>query len=457
MSADRPIIVGGGIAGLAAAYEFSRAGARAVLLDDRPAPGGVIRTGVVEGCVLEDGPDSFLTIKPAALQLIREVGLGDDVIASNDRERVTYIVRGGRLVPMPDGLMMMVPTRILPVAQSPLLGWGTKLRMGLEYFRRPPGAPVSDETVASFIRRHYGQETVDYLAEPLLAGVYGGTADQLSVQSVLPRFAEMETKFGSLTRGVLAARRARQGESGPLFQTLKGGLQQLVDRLAPHADFVSARVETVERAGDLWRVKAAGDWIETRRLVLAVPAWSAAALLQDVDPALAGLLAQVPYSSSLTLSLGYRKSDCGPVPPGHGILVPRPEGATMLACTFVQSKFLHRVADDKLVFRCFLGGAGNEAVLDRGDDDLIKTVQQELQRLLGWRATPVFTRIARWRRSMAQYTVGHGARLKAVRARLESWPTLALAGNAYDGIGIPDCIRLGREAARKLAGAPQAS
>ena len=440
----RPIIVGGGIAGLAAAHEFSRAGVRALLIDDKPAPGGVIRTDIVEGCVLEAGPDSFLAAKPSALELIREVRLASEVIPSNDKQRRTYIVRRGRLVPMPDGLMMVVPTRVLPVAVSPLLSLSTKIRMGLEYFRRSRPQPMPDRTVGDFIRDHYGQETVDYLAEPLLAGVYGGIADQLSVVSVLPRFAEMEAKYGSLTRGVLSARR---GERGPLFQTLKGGLQQLVDALAPEADFVSARVETLERG---WRVRAGEEWIETTRLVLAVPAWSAGALLRGVDPMLADLLETIPYSSSLTMAIGFRKSDCGPIPKGHGILVPRPEGGTMLACTFVQAKFDHRVPEDKVVFRCFLGGAANERVLERADDDLLDAVLRELHGLLGWRAEPLFTRITRWRRAMAQYTVGHTERVKQIRARVESLPGLALAGNAYDGIGIPDCIRLGREAARRL-------
>lgn len=449
--ARRPVIIGGGIAGLAAAYEFSQAGLRPLVIEERPRLGGVIQTETVDGCVLEAGPDSFLSAKPAGLELITELGLGGDVIGSNDRERVTYLVRRNRLVPMPDGLMMMVPTRILPVAMSPLLGWGTKMRMGLEYFKSPPSSPPPDRTVAEFIREHYGQETVDYLAEPLLSGVYGGTADSLSVNSVLPRFVEIERKYGSLTKGVLAARRLQAGQGkAPLFRTLRGGLQQLIDKLTPYAEPLHRRAEAVERIEGGYRIRAGGDWIETDVLVLALPAYAAGALLKPLHAQLAGWLEEVPYSSSITLALVFDTKDCGPIPPGHGFLVPRPERKTLVACTFVQAKFNHRVPPGKSVLRCFLGGAGNEAILDQSDDDIVAAVQAELKQLLGWTSKPAAIRLTRWRRAMAQYTVGHTARVAAIRGAINQMPGLELAGNAYDGIGIPDCIRLGRAAARAL-------
>jgi oxygen-dependent protoporphyrinogen oxidase len=211
----RAVIVGGGVSGLSAAYELSKAGIPSTLIERRPRLGGVVQTDRVEGCVLEAGPDSFLSAKPWALDLIRELGLGADVISSNDHLRVTYVVKRGRLTPLPDGLMLMVPTRIWPMVATGLLGWPTKIRMGLEWFRRPPKAPPSDRSVAEFIRDHYGQEAVDYLAEPLLSGVYGGDPNRLSVGSVLSRFTELEARHGSLTRGVLAraVRAARQAGS----------------------------------------------------------------------------------------------------------------------------------------------------------------------------------------------------------------------------------------------------
>lgn len=449
------LIIGGGITGLSAAYELVRGGARPTLAEAESRLGGVIQTEVVDGCVLEGGPDSFLSAKPAAAELIREIGLGGEIIASNDHSRVTYLVKNGRLLAMPDGLMMMVPTKVLPVAASPLLSWATKFRMGFEYFRRPPAAEPEDRTVADFIREHYGQETVDYLAEPLLSGVYGGSVDRLSVNSVLPRFVELERKYGSLTRGVLAARAARRGPSSkeePLFQTMRGGLAQLTGelerRVRPAAEIIHGRVECVERDGGGFRARIDGSWIGARNVIGAGPAWAMGEILEPVDGELSGLLRGIDYSSSLTLALGYRVADIGPLPPGFGFLVPARERRTLTACTFVGAKFPCRVPDSHVVLRCFLGGAGQEAVLDRTDADLVETVQEELRGLLGWRAEPAFVRISRWRRSMAQYEVGHTARIARIEARLTTLPGLSLAGNAYSGIGIPDCIRTGRAAAR---------
>ncbi len=461
MPVPRAIIVGGGISGLSAAYEFAKAGQPAILLETRSRLGGVIETERVEGCVLEGGPDSFLTAKPAGLELIREVGLGDQIIGSNDSSRVTYLVRNGRLVPMPDGLMMMVPTKILPMVASSLLSWRTKVRMGLEFFRRPLAQAMPDRSVADFITDHYGRETVDYLAEPLLSGVYGGSVDRLSVNSVLSRFVDLERKYGSLTRGVLharrlaAAQRTASGKGSPaLFQTLKGGLAQLTgeleSRIRGKIDIRQVQAEGIETTPQGFLVRAGGESLRAPSVILATPAWSAGALLRGLDPRLAGLLEGIEYSSSATLAIGFRRSDCGRIPPGFGILIPARERKLLVACTFIGAKFPYRVPDEIVVIRCFVGGAGQEAVLDLDDREMLRRVQDELRGLLGWTATPLFTRVARWHRAMAQYTVGHGARLAEIRERLASLPGLHLAGNAYEGIGVPDCIRTGRHAASQV-------
>ncbi|MBI5282587.1 MAG: protoporphyrinogen oxidase [Candidatus Solibacter usitatus] len=457
----RTLIIGGGITGLAAAYELVKAGRRSTIIEAQPVLGGVIQTETVEGCVLEGGPDSFLAAKPAAAELIREVGLGDQLIGSKDHERVTYLVKGGRLVPLPDGLLMMVPTRILPVAFSPLLSWSTKMRMGLEYFRKPPAVPLPDRTVEEFITDHYGRETVDYLAEPLLAGVYGGSVARLSVVSVLTRFVEIESKYGSLTRGVLAAKKRapRGGETAPLFQTLKSGLAalsgELERRIQGQCEVITGRAERVERHAGGYSVRVNGEDVTAEALIMACPAWQAGALLRGVDERLAGLLEGVEYSSSITLALGYRREQCGHIPPGFGFLVPAKERRSLVACTFVGAKFPYRVPDSHVMLRCFLGGAGDEGILDWSDGELLAAVRGELKRLLGWDAEPAFTRIRRWRRSMAQYPVGHAARIRQVREILAGLPGLEVAGNAYEGIGISDCVRTGRAAARAVtAGAP---
>lgn len=455
----RTAIIGGGITGLSAAYELARAGHETVLIEERQSLGGVIQTEVVEGCVLEGGPDSFLSAKPAGEELARELGLGGELIGSLDHQRVTWVVRGGRLTPLPDGLLMMVPTKILPLALSPLLGWRTKIRMGLEIFRRA-GGPGRDRSVAEFIEDHYGREAVDYLAEPLLAGVYGGSADRLSVESVLARFVELERRHGSLTRGVLIARRAagsKEGAAAPLFRTLRNGLAQLTGelekRVRPCCRVLHTRAEQVVRNPEGYAVRLADGWLRVDQVILACPAWQAGALLRSLDARLADHLESIAYTSSVTLALGYRREDCGPIPPGFGFLVPARERGGLVACTFVGSKFPFRVPDTHVVLRCFLGGADGEAVLNQKDEELIRRVRAELRRLLGWDAEPRFARLRRWRRAMAQYEVGHAARVSQIRALAAQQPGLHLAGNAYEGIGVPDCIRTGRAAARAVLAA----
>ncbi len=440
---NQALIVGGGISGLSAAYYLSKAGVRPSLIEKSPQLGGVIRTTTQHGCLLEAGPDSFIAQKPAAMELIRELGLADQVIGSNDHLRVTYIFKHGRLVPLPDGLMMMVPTKIMPLVGTRLLSWPTKIRMGLEFLRRPTG-PRPDRSVSEFLVDHYGQESVDYLAEPLLAGVYGGDPSEMSVNSVLARFAEIEAKYGSLTRGVLAQPRPKG--SGSLFRTLKGGLGQLVDALRPSADATQASAEALERVGSGYRVRVNGDWMEAEHVVLAMPAGNCSALLKPIHAELADLLAAIPYTSSITLSLGYRKATFDHPLNGFGFLVPKLERKFLAACTWVGNKFSYRVPDDLVLLRCFMGGNA----LAQTDDSLVEAARSELRTIMGLKAEPFFHSIARWPHSMAQYTVGHEKRVARIEAIMQGLPGLYLAGNAYRGIGLPDCVRMGKEAAARI-------
>lgn len=450
-------IIGGGISGLSTAYYLSKAGIRSTLIERQPHLGGVIATEVVEGCVIEGGPDSFLSAKPWALELIREVGLAGEVIGSNDHLRVTYLWKGGRLVALPEGLMMMVPTKITPMITTRALSWSAKIRMGLEWFRRGGTASERDRTVAEFVEDHYGSEVVDYLAEPLLAGVFGGTPHRLSVTSVLNRFVELEARYGSLTRGVLAERKRAiiSAEGKTLFRTLKGGLGQLVGALeravAASTELRRGDAQALQRQPGGFRVRVNGDWIAATHVVLACQAYQAADLAGATDAELAGLLNSIPYSSSMTVALGYEKAGFHHPLNGFGFLVPQRERGRLIACTWVGTKFSHRVTASRVLLRCFLGGSEDPEILDAPDADVIETVREELRTIMGVTEEPVFTRITRWPRSMAQYTIGHQQRVARIEERLRQIPGLHVAGNAYHGIGIPDCVRMGKQAAERIA------
>jgi oxygen-dependent protoporphyrinogen oxidase len=458
----RIAIIGGGISGLAAAYALEqqrRAGAEVeyVLYESSTQLGGVLRTEHIDGCVVEAGPDSFVSEKPWAADLARALGLGDQLIGSNDADRKTYILTRGRLVVMPDGLMFMVPTKILPTGFSPLFSWKTKLRMAQELFH-PPGAVEHDESVAAFIERHYGAEMVDRLADPLLSGVYGGEAANLSVRAVLPRFAEMERTHGSLGRAMLAARKKMSaGPSNPapsLFTSLKNGMQHLaqtvVSRLTPSSLLTGAPVQAIQREAGGWVVSAGLQSDQFDGLIVALPAPAASQVLRMASPELSAELGGVQYSSSITVGLGYDREVRQSLPPGFGFLVPRSEGRQLLAATFVHNKFPHRAPEDRALLRCFFAGLNAESVWPFADDQIVSIVRNELQQILGLRAEPLFARVYKWKSAMAQYGVGHLDRLDRIERLRQQLPRLALAGNAYRGIGVPDCVRSGRDAAKQL-------
>ena len=411
----------------------------------------MIQTEHIQNCVVEAGPDSFISVKPWAMDLIRELGMESEVIGSNDHERVTYIRKRGRLVPLPDGVQMLVPTKILPMIGTPLVSWATKVRMGLEYFRRPAPVKPGDRSVAEFVEEHYGREAVDYLAEPLLAGIYGGDPAELSVTSVLPRFVELENQYGSLTRGVLAVQPKIDGARKPLFQTLRKGLGSLVDAVwkgAGKMTVVHGTVNAMERVRDGFRLRIAGDWLSADQVVLACEAHQAARLMPTVDARGAELLASIGYNTSITVALGFERSAVREQMRGFGFLVPKRERRRLLACTWVGNKFPDRIPENRALLRCFAGG---DAVAAESDDALVFAMRQEIREIAGVRAEPLFAEVFRWPLSMAQYTVGHAGRLAELESRMTYLPGLYLAGNAYYGIGVPDCVRMGKQAAERIA------
>jgi oxygen-dependent protoporphyrinogen oxidase len=460
----RIAIIGGGISGLSAAYvieEKRRSGTPVeyVLFESQPRLGGVLVTERVEDCLVEAGPDSFLTEKPWAADLCTQLGLGDQLIGSNDSERKTYILVKNKLVVMPDGLMFMVPTKIMPTVLSPLFSARTKVRMATEWFH-PRRRSSDDETVAEMVARHYGPEMVEVLADPLLSGVYGGEASQLSVRAVLPRFADMESKHGSLGRAMLSARKkmgaAPKGPARPLFTSLKDGMQQMTDALVaaldPNALKTSVLVELVTRELNGWTVSAGYQTDQFDAVIVATPTPAAALVLQSTDQNLSTELGSIHYSSSVTVTLGYDEKVRGALPPGFGFLVPRSAGRRLLAATFVHNKFPHRAPADRAIIRCFLGGVRDEQILQSSEKEILQIVRDELAQIIGSAldAEPLFARIYKWRSAMAQYSVGHLERLQRIETLRQKHPGLALAGNGYSGIGVPDCVRSGTEAGSKI-------
>ncbi len=415
------VIIGGGISGLSTAYYLSKAGIPVKLIEPEAQLGGFLQTEIVDGCVIELGPDSFINSKPWARDLIEELGIGDQIIGSNDHLRATYIWRGGRLVKMPEGLTLMVPAKFGPVLRTPLLGWGSKLRMLGELTRRP-AKEQEDRSVAEFVKDHYGQEVVDYLAEPLLAGVYGGDVTQLSAASVLPRFVEWESKYGSVSRGAMKV----APSAPPLFGTLKLGFGQLITqlRLRTQAEIIQGKVDKIEKG---YRIRVNGDWLEADRIVIACKA----------DMVLPNLFPVMTYSSSTVVAVLFNKSDVRHPLNGFGFLVPKKERKSIAACTWVGTKFEHRVPAGKVLLRCFVNGDVND-------------VLPELRQKMGIQASPILQRVIPWPNSMPQYTVGHAARIQLIEDMLKDLPGLHLVGNAYYGIGIPDCIRMAKQVAERM-------
>jgi len=423
-------IVGGGITGLACAHYLEQAGIESVVFD--ATPGGLIGTVQVEGCRLETGPESWLASKPWAEQLIREVGLGDQLIGSNDARRRTYVLRDGRFVTLPEGLQLVVPTRLGPVLQTELFTWNTKFRMATEIFRNPRALP--DRSVAEFVADHFGREAVDYLAEPLLAGVYGGSPDELSAVSVLPKFVEHEQRYGSVVVGAL--REKRNGAAKPVFKSMRDGMGTVIDKLREKATIVGARVESIQPGG----VFAGGEWHLVDQIVLCCGANRAAPLMAPIDERCGELLGAIPHTGSAIWTFGYRTEDVPHALDAFGFLVPKRERKTIMACTWVATKWLGRVPEGKSVLRCF----STDPQANEPD------MRRDLTRLMKITAEPLFSFVNRCPEAMPQYTVGHAVRIAELEARMKMIQGIYLAGNAYHGVGIPDCVRGAREVVKAI-------
>lgn len=455
--AEQVVIVGGGVSGLSTAYFLAQAGIRSTIVEKSGRLGGLIKTDFVEGCYLEAGPDSYVSAKPAVTELSRELGsLDNEIIPSNDRRRRVFLFRDGKLVPMPRGMVMMVPGRWAPTLSSGLFSPKTKLRFLSEIFV-PPRERSGDISVAEFVVSHFGKEVLESVAEPLLTGVYGGDAELLSARSVLPTLFDYERRYGSLIRGVRQHR--KKAGPGTLFQSFRRGMQSLTDALAEacHAsvEIVHAEVTDLQRSGNEWRVKAGALWLETENVVLACPASVSANLLEAAAPKLAFELAAIPYSSAIVVTLVYERSQFKHPLQGFGLLVPRAERRCAAAVTWANTKFPQKVRADRVVLRAFIVGANARQLMNTSKAGLIEVIRADLCRLMNLDgAPPLFANVHVWPDSMPQYIVGHQQRCRNIESLLREHSGLFLANNTCQGVGISDCIARAKETAKNIIAKP---
>jgi oxygen-dependent protoporphyrinogen oxidase len=446
-------VIGGGIAGLSAAFELMRQAVPFVVLEAAARPGGVILSEEVDGFTVDAGPDSLLVQKPDGIRLCEELGLGSRLIPTSP-PRVSFIQRGGRLHPLAASSVLGIPTEVGPMLRTRLFSWAGKARMAAEVMI-PAKADTLDESIGGFVTRRFGAEATRYLAEPLLAGIHAGDVNRLSIASLFPRFVEAERQHGSLIRAFRRERRpAGSGEGA--FRSLPGGLSELVaaleaalppgairlnrtvTALLPSTDGVTIHLDSAPPLG----VAAA---------VVATPAFVASRLLDDADHTLAALCAEVPYTSTATIALAFDRSAVSHPLDGSGFVVPEIESTGILAASWLSSKWAHRAPAGKVLMRAFAGGARDPDAVDRSDEELVRTAQRALGGLLELGGDPLWTRVYRWRRANAQHEIGHAARMGRIEAMLARHPRLFLTGSGFRGVGIPDCIADGRATARKVA------
>lgn len=459
-------IVGGGIAGLATAYSLQRRGGGAVdykLIESSSTFGGKITSLHERGFIVEGGPDSFITQKTAAVELCRELGLGGHLIGTNDAARKIFVWSRGKLRPMPEGVMLIIPTKVTPFLKSSLISWPGKLRMGLDAVI-PPRRGDGDETLAHFVRRRLGAEALDKIAEPMIAGIYVADAENLSLKSTFPRFLDLERQHGSLLRGMMRQRRAKpsngrspNGHSGTtMFMTLRGGVQELTERLVaelkPESLLLNKSVVGMRQEGGKYVLKVNdGAEIRSDAAVLAAPAYVAANLVRKIDPILASGLDRIRYVSTATVSLGFKRADVSHPLEGFGFVVPRSERRKIIACTWSSTKFNHRAPAGYVLLRVFMGGAHAEHLAEQEEDAIAEMARGELREMVGIDATPVLTQVYRWHKANPQYELGHQERVADIDRRSAEHPGLYLTGAAYHGVGIPDCIQDGARVAEEIA------
>ena len=467
------VIIGGGIAGLAAAVHL-KSGAKAydktvdlVLLEKSNRIGGKFLTEKHDRFLIEGGPDSFLPEKVWSVNLARHMGLGQEMLPSNDQFKGTFIYSRKRLHALPEGVMLMVPTSFWPMAKSNLISWPGKIRMGMEVFV-PKRKYPEDESLASFVTRRLGRECLEKIAEPLVAGIHTSNPDNMSVLATFPRFVDMERKSGSLIMGMIASMKKRPHAtlSGPppkpgapkmtYFMSFKNGMQTLSqacdDYLGKDLIRTNASVKAIEPKKNGYAVVLeSGETLEADHVIIASAAYDTAGMVQGFDATLAEQLNRIEWSSSATVSIAFRKEDVKVPLNGFGFIVPKAEGRRINAATYSSIKWSYRAPDDHVLVRAFVGGGHHEELVhDLDDDGMVAMVKEEFDAVLGLTADAKFSRVYRWYKGMPKYTVGHLERIAQLDRTLSVHPGLHLVGCSYKGIGIGDCVHEAQVAAEKI-------
>lgn len=455
-------VVGGGISGLAAANRLDElakergAPLRLCVLEAGPRLGGRVHTQRVNGLLLESGPDQFVTYKPAGLALCNRVGLGDQVVRFDTQETPIHVIHRGRPVPLPDGFRMVAPSRALPLLRSPLFSWRAKARMARERFIRPRDGEPVDESLGSFVSRRFGRELTERIVEPVVGGIFTADVDKLSMEMAMPRFLELERKYGSLTKALGAAAKEQGSGSKATFCSLRGGLGSLVDRLASRLPEDSVRLESavtrleVDPVHGGWHLEAGGRGLEAAAVILASPAHVSANLLRERDDELAKQLELLPHAPCATINLVYPRSAVKGSLDGFGFFVPAVEGLSILACSYVSLKFPDRAPADSLLVRVFAGGARKPHLLEYDDAHLARLAHRTLVGLLRIEGEPRFRRVARYPMAMPQYPVGYARTAQKIERRREQHPGLYLCGAVTGAFGLPDCVAAGEKVAQQV-------
>jgi len=464
----RIAVVGGGISGLTAAYRLTKLlpHAEVELFEAGERLGGVVQTRREGVGLMECGADSFITKLPAAVELCKELGLGDEIIPTNSKPRRALILHGGELLPVPAGFVQMRPERYGPMLSSRLLSWRGKLRLLAERWIPSPGSLGEedfDESVASFATRRLGKEVFERLVQPLLAGIYTADPYRLSVAATMPTVIEAEREYGSLMKAMFAARRktadaaSDSGARYGSFVTLRNGLGDLIHALEQRLDEKSIHLQTQihsiarEPAGH-WTLTttAASQPLDFDGIIIALPAPRASQLLMNADPKLSQSLSEIEYASSAVVGLVYQRDQIADSLNGFGIVVPTVEGRPIVAASFSSIKFPNRALAGQVLIRVFLGGALKPELMEKTDVELLELAKEELSKILGITGDPLQSHIARWIEKMPQYHVGHLQLVGRIESQVASCHGLELAGNAYRGVGIPQCVQSGNSAARRL-------